>query len=119
MQSAFHAVEAAAQACANTEFTDQFPEQAYRLLIDKLRAACQHRLRLVHFCLAYCASLEACQPLLVLAPVSHCMSYSVLAKAAFSRAHAASCFWVWSGGMKALLPRRNQDAVHVTVSSVP
>ena len=68
MQSAFHAVEAAAQACASMTFSDPFLEQAYRLLIDKLRAACQHRLRLVHLCLACCASLQACQPLLALAP---------------------------------------------------
>ena len=52
VQSAWHAVEAAAQACAGITFTDAFLEQAYKLLVDKLRAACQQRLRLVHFCLA-------------------------------------------------------------------
>ena len=60
IQSAFHAVEAAAQAHARCTFEDTFLELAYRLVIEKLRAACQPRLRLVCLCLAYCSPLQAC-----------------------------------------------------------
>ena len=59
VQSACHAVEAAAQALAKTTFTDMLLEQAYTLLIDKLRAACQLRLRLVRLCFVHSSSLEA------------------------------------------------------------
>lgn len=52
VQSAFHAVEAAAQAHAKCTFADTFLEQAYRLVVEKLRAACQLRLCLVCLCLS-------------------------------------------------------------------
>ena len=43
--------------------------------------------------------------------------YSALAKPAFSRAFAASCFRLWSRGTTALLLRHDQDVVHVTCFS--
>ncbi|KAL3160006.1 hypothetical protein ABBQ38_010393 [Trebouxia sp. C0009 RCD-2024] len=45
LQSAFHAVEGAAQA-VQAPLQDSFLQQAYSLIIDKLRSACQLRLRL-------------------------------------------------------------------------
>lgn len=46
LQSAFHAVEGAAQA-VQVPLQDSFLQQAYSLIIMKLRSACQLRLRLV------------------------------------------------------------------------
>ena len=62
VQSAYHAVEAAAGAHAHTHFADSFLDQAYKLLIVKLRSACQLRLRLVRPCL----DIKFCTFLLIL-----------------------------------------------------
>ena len=53
-------MEGAAQAYANCPLPDTFVKQAYKLLIDKLRAACQLRLRVVRFCFSDTVKVCAC-----------------------------------------------------------